>query len=296
MPPKAPAVDARTLPIRTDGALISMETAHRAVLETVRRIVTGENDVSYASIRDFDHNELQVRITEDASALVIGVTHAVPEDVFQKHCAAELKEVLTRHFGSAVAEQPDDGCLVSVNIPLPAEEPETVVQNPLLSKAASLRTLCYAAFFFKVAASKTPMTIRLPRGPSESAYVHGSAGNVNVSFSIHVPNDSDAIFVRTFLSEMKIAKTTSVIMGFDRGVTPTFPGGVKAVEKESDQMFWAHFKMSQVSLDSPALLEKSVEHLMNFRAFLFYHINCSRSMVHARMRERVRAAEQVLTS
>jgi actin related protein 2/3 complex subunit 2 len=288
--------------------LLFMEKAHPAVIETVRRITTGENDIAHAGIRDFDGNEYVVRVNDDATAIIVGIRHQVPKAFFEKNCADELAALLGKHFGKAIAAPPvaEEDHLATVVIPLPEDEAAKVVTSPLLAKAASLRTICLAAPFVKCVemfqANKLTFKMRVPYRPNESIYLFPAKGNLNVVVSIVVPDKSDRILVRTFLTEFAEAKKLDRQaaggpgFAFLHGEAPPFPEGLSAAEPNGDEsVFWCQFSLSKKSMESQANTELCAEFLANFREYVMYHMQCTRSAMHARMRERVKNSLQVLT-
>lgn len=281
--------------------LIHLESCHPAVVETIRRIVTGENDVAYAAVRDFDGCEYPIAVTEDASAIVISVRHSVPPQFFAKTCESELRDVLTRHFGDALITT-EDGCVASVSVALPEDEPARVVGDPVVAKAANLRCLCIASVFLravKAATTKQPFAVRVPYRHSESLYVYTDKAAVNAVVSIVVDNIGDRLLVRTFLTEMAEAKKQGKTSGgpgffFTQGQPPSLTGGLSPAEPADERTFWCTFTLSQKSMATPNDTERAAEFIVNFRAYVMYHMQCARSSMHARMRERVKTSLQVL--
>jgi actin related protein 2/3 complex subunit 2 len=297
--PVAMTSKAKSVPSR----LLHMETSHPAVLETVRRIVTGENDVAYASVRDFDSCEYQIRVTEDATAIVISIHHHVPAAFFAKNCAAELASILEGDFGKALLAEADEGCAASIAVPLPEDDPTTVVENPLLAKAAALRTSCLAALFVRAVAAhaaKKSFALRVPYRAGESLYLHTTAtGVMMATVSIVVPDRADRLLLRTFLIEMAEAKKlgkckTGPSMSFTLGTATEFPQGLAAGEPADENTFWVNFGLSQRSMSSEADTRRAAEFIINFRAYVLYHMQCARSVMHGRMRERVKTSLTVL--
>jgi actin related protein 2/3 complex subunit 2 len=283
--------------------LLHMERSHPAVIETVRRIVTGENDVPYAHVRDFDSNEYSVRVNDDATAIVVSIRSQVPRSYFDKFCAEDFAGLLGKHFGKGVAAEADEGTVVSIHVSLPTDDPAGVVNAPVLVKAASLRTILLAAPLLRAVElykANKPFATRIPYRPNESIYLYPANNNLNAVISIRVENPSDRIMVRTFLTQFGETKR------MDRGASagpgfmflpqaPAMPGGLSPAEPSDDEgTFWCCFTLSKKAMEKPADTELCMEFLANFRQYVMYHMQCARSAMHAKMRDRVKTSLLVL--
>jgi actin related protein 2/3 complex subunit 2 len=291
--------------------LIFVELVHPAVVEAVRRMVSGESDVGDCIIREFDGCEYHIAIGEDGASISVSMRHMAPRSFFTKHCAAELAEVLSRHFpdgdaGGAVANaKPLPGMVVTVVVPLDAEDPASVIASPRFLKAAQLRVTClvapFAACFTKFLAGDHDFALRVPFREAESFYLYAAKGNFTATMSFLVPNRDDQMYVRNFLYEMAEAKkhdrSTAAGPGFlfRQAEAPPMPKEIGVAEADGDEnIFWCSFILSTKHMAPAAKAEDTVRQLANFHQFVMLHMQCTRSMMHAKMRDRVKTSLQVL--
>ena len=288
-----------------DMALILLEKVHPAVLEAVRRIVSGECDVPSSTIRDFDGSEYIVALAEDAASLTVSIKFhdGLPSAFFDKHCKAQLPAILTRylksHKGCLEAAPLDEGAVATVRVPVNEEDPAKTVEHPALAVAAQMRHLClfsaFEAWYERVEKNDAAFTQRVPYHQNESMYFYSERDVPACCICIRVVDADLQLFVNSFLETIQHTRKSvagAPAVGFSRGKAPSM-GKNTPVEPQDDASFWVTFSLSKRLLD-PKVHESAVLQIINFRQTLFYHVSTTRSAMHAKMRARVESALVVL--
>eukprot|EP00659_Diplonema_papillatum_P005814 gene5814-8899_t len=134
--------------------------------------------------------------------------------------------------------------------------------------------------------------VRLGYRPNESMYLQANKDNVSVYYSMCFETEDDLLYGRLFLQEFadskkhnrNLAGAPSCSFSKER---PSGLGDVKNVESEEPHRLWVTFFLFRKHTDTtPAVLENTVDMLLQFRNYVKYHISCSHAYIHSRMRSR----------
>lgn len=310
-------------------ALVHLEAVHPGVIESVRRLLAGDNEVGVTAIRDFDQNEYHISLVtseaEEPIALLVSIKHRL-QRMFSENQVLKLRldKIILRHLTiafkgkedrarEALSEMPVEGMLATIRVSLAGQTEENIALNPALLVAAQLRHLVlFAPFqvtFDKYCASPKPGPATapptcLPYRENESIYLLiTSSGTLTCAITIRAFDEDDAIFIRQFLKEIEFTrkqdKSVSGGPGFTISGMPSslFTDGFEAREAtdgSDTKLFWCVFTIPKSLLDPPEKSEKCILTLINFRQYLLYHIQCCKSYLHSAGRDRVKKLEQVI--
>jgi hypothetical protein len=310
--------------------MVRLDDLHPAMVETIRRIVAGENTVPIAALRDFDTNEFllhvhpipeidpaapkrkkevfdESRTTAPEGKIHISIRHQVKKEVLNKF--KNLQANLDYHFAPLgeccrVLETPADSkSTLTLEIDIGSPKADAAI-----AKASQLRTILLQAPIFHVFESflKNPASVpslRIPYRPKESMYVFGYKGqSVMVVLSILVTNPEDRLFMRNALQAFQDVRKTNRATAqgpafeFSPGKAPAdIPADIALGEpREGGDYYWCTFGLSKSHFDKRQRMETTVRQLGDFRNYVNYHVNCMRSVLHLKMRQRVAASLQVL--
>lgn len=321
-----------------------IELEHPALIETIRRILTQENAVPTASVRDFDGNEYHVKVdlktqmenettklmlsTDDNGKLYKGgsvtveIAHSLSAAFLEK-CGAKpfLVKVLQRHFahdtGCFLVGSSGDKATVTVRLDTSDLTVDAVITHPTIRKAAQLRLLVvlgpYLMQFDKFLISKNagqdlpflelPFSRNAGGGANEARmFLYSANANFISLLYLRVPHVDERIFVRTFLHEMqglsgdaKKGLAGSVGMSYVAGaLAPSLPANAPGAPAATDDCFYVTFVVSKRHMDPIDVAERVVRQIIDFRAFLSYHVGCCKSNLHAAMRKRAEASLLVI--
>jgi hypothetical protein len=324
------------------GPMKYVELEHPAVLETIRRILTGENSVPTAAVRDFDGNILHVTVDlkqqEDkdnagqqltidekgrlfsGGSVKIEAQHSLTPAFLEKSGARPfLQKVLERHFAHDKAcfkiGAGGDKYAVTVTLDTSNKTVAEVLDHPTVRKASQLRLLValgpfllqFERFLVSKSAGADLPFMELPfarsaggGGNEARMFLYSANANFVSLLWLRVPDMAERIFVRVFLNEMQglsgnVQKGLNgcIGMSFNTGEkkAPSWPASAPGCPALSEDSFWVTFVFQKRHMDGTLpsgdlIAERSVRSVMDFRAFLSYHVSCCKSNLHASMRRR----------
>lgn len=350
VPPPPPAAAAVGV---SQGKMVHLERSHPALIESIKRILTGENIIANCAIRDFDGAEFFVLLVDEGATVQVSIQHSIPLAYYQtQKLVANVKATLERHFtpfaslGCRIVDPPASpdflATIAIATAPFLEDPTASVPSSAMLQEVAALRTIgaapCFLQAFetillvpqgggghqgststnakgiantagpttssshfripYRAAASGAP-----PGSRDECFFIYAAQGNYFVSLNLHVPDSDDRLFAKAFLAAFMDARK------LDKAVqsAPSFlftqeqaPPSLRhlpypeATAAASPTTMWVTFGLSRKNMEPLAKALVTIQHLMNFRAYLFYHIQTCRSFMHTKMRERMTLSLQVL--
>eukprot|EP00759_Apiculatamorpha_spiralis_P023038 PhF_6_TR26965/c0_g1_i1/m.39333/K05758/ARPC2; actin related protein 2/3 complex, subunit 2 len=288
--------------------LLFLETSHAGVREYIRKLVSGDALCLSTFLDEFDGARYTVELSE--SGLVVGIKLSVPKDTIM---SSGVQDVLKKSFpGLQVDVTGTDYIDFSVNIaPAASVDGELTVPTPpskdSIENVAALRQICMYSFvsqcIAKFTKDKSVPIQRLQYRSEENMYIGSMKDNMFVSFSILVDDKADRLLTRTFLKEFEDAKkhektiSSSVGMTFAHKKLPlelsSAPSGVIQENIEKSRVFFVTFVLFPKHI-APDKLQATTTQLINFRSNFFYHMACTKSYLHTKMRARVTSLLKVL--
>lgn len=212
-------------------------------------------------------------------------------DVLKRLGSADL---LNHHFPGMEA-RPDAGYNVALefNCDNLANPEETLNQISQLKRHV-LGGPLHAAFSAISNRSALPAPAVLSFRKNETIYVCPSAGKVVVVFFVDFVDSTDQALARVFLQEFVEAQRTvrsAPPVSYSREPPREIASLVKSYNPEAAGFISFAFEERHVQGQH---LDNSVTMLTGFRNYLHYHIKCSKTYLHMRMRKRVAGWLQVL--
>jgi len=217
------------------------------------------------------------------------------------------QSVLQEIYGSYISEQPEVGFDITLNVPL-TSLPETDEDKEKLAKSlAQIKRNVVSAPLIarsRALANKAPMTepFQWQHRLGESIYFIPRPDRVIVTFDMAFKDPTDLELARVFLQEFNEAKRVSHLASAPQ---PTFlppstpPQEIKdsgfqdSSRENPNRVGYITFALLDRHV-TPQALDNTVDRIIQFRAYLHYHIKCSKSHMHSRMRKRVESLLQVL--
>eukprot|EP01006_Ploeotia_vitrea_P007284 TRINITY_DN16602_c0_g1_i1.p1 TRINITY_DN16602_c0_g1~~TRINITY_DN16602_c0_g1_i1.p1 ORF type:complete len:269 (-),score=50.71 TRINITY_DN16602_c0_g1_i1:82-888(-) len=197
-------------------------------------------------------------------------------DVYEKH---GLKEHLQKEFGDDVQ-------------PIDTEETYDatykVVAGPKICRLrAVVQQPPFLAMFVRASAGEKFPIMRIPMRNGESIYVE-SKDSLILYYSFVFPDYSDGLYAKKFFQELADLKKGDKTYNAAPGITymeHEGPSGSVVKEANDAQTFWVELVLQGHHM-APKVAAKTIHNIYSFRTFVHYHLKCTKSHVHSRMRER----------
>jgi len=280
--------------------MILLEPGNRILGETVSAQIIRENPEEKREaidVRLSDFDDTSYRVVVDAKEKdTLKVSISIP-------CYQTVREhgadaAMAKAYGAFVQAEPDQGYDVTLAIDLNnlgTLKPETLIQNIQLFKFNLIGGV-FDHFFSNLMkpASKPlePFTFNLRA--DTILYFVPAADRVTVIYSLDFKDRVDRAVARVFLQEFVDARRT-LGAAPPCGFGPNPPTEMKAfgITEPAGNLGFLTFSVLKSHLDR-GKQEKVIAVLQVFRNYLQYHIKCSKTYFHSRMRLRVAALISVL--
>lgn len=252
----------------------------------------GEMDVRLC---DFDDVTYHVRVaSKEADSVQLSMS--VPfYDAIKEHGAAdELKAA----FGDTVADEPADGQSLTLDVKLdgsnlPCDRAEFV------DRVGMLRATVVGGVFKKylgaVAEGTKPEPFRFEMRHDTTVYFAPGDDRVVVIYEFSFTERVDQVVASVFMKEFAESRRRlgeAPPCSFSHN--PPAELAQFGVTEPTGSLGFISFAMLKTHVNSPEKVSKAAGSLQMFRNYLQYHIKCSKSYFHARMRARVRVLLKVL--
>lgn len=142
-------------------------------------------------------------------------------------------------------------------------------------------------------------TIALPyrqHSPNDILYICPTGGKIVVIFSVDFSDVTDKALAKVFLQEFveaqRVVRNAPPVSYNKDPPGELLSSGVKL--PSGDIAGFISFAIEERHLSTDAAKDKVVAHLTGFRNYLQYHIKCSKTYLHTRMRNKVNNWMQVL--
>lgn len=274
--------------------MILLEPGNRILGETVSANILAEGKVEPCDVRlcDFDDVTYHVQVTpEDRSSMKVSMNLPCYHAIQAKGGEAALKDV----FGSLVG-QTETGFDVTVDIPL--GQGDDAEKAALIKKVSLIKSTVvggvFKYFFDGLTKGETLEPFKFDLRGDTSVYFFPGKDRVVVVFGLDFSEAVDKVIAKVFMQEFQDAKRRI-------GRAPPIVWGVNPPKELS------HFDITgptgNLGFISFAVLPSHlsgtkqpqvINVMQSFRNYIQYHIKCSKSFFHSRMRARVRELIKVL--
>jgi len=280
--------------------MIHLGTPHLIVEEAIStRFKSEKNETVDVRVADFDNTQYHVSVTAD--------------DRDTMTVSAQLRDcgkILESSMGYIQETYPgivDDSPLPTFDITLKIDMkalPED--SDALATKLACLKRNLMAAPFItagqalvKGAPLDTSSFFEFRQG--EFVYVIPMDDRVVVVYDMAFKDTTDFAIAKVFLQEFNEVKRMREVAA---APTPTFSPGApnevkddpelsKTIKDNPNRVGYVSFAFQKRHLE-PGKIDASADHIIQFRSYIHYHIKCSKSYMHTRMRNRVNLMLKVL--
>lgn len=275
--------------------LIFLEAKSAILHEQLKaRVLEGRREPCDVSFADFDDVKFRVLCTAECPNII-------KVSMFMRQ-AAELKamgskELLDRLFPGMEAT-PDQDYNVAIEFDcdrLPGDA-AAFLESVCMLKRHVLSGPMHRAFSALVAKKSEGMPLmRIDYRRGESIFVCPSATKIVVIFLVDFVDVTDKALAKVFLQEFMEAQR-SVRMAPPVSYSPKAPPSELAglaMKHSPDAAGFLSFALEEIHVKGERL-ENALTLLTGFRNYLHYHIKCSKTYLHMRMRKRVAGWLQVL--
>jgi len=288
--------------------MIVLDDFHYMIKDTLEQKIDPANRAGFIlKIADFDEVTYELKAeaeTQDRVAVSIKMPGF-----------AQIKQYvdlyLPQVYGGMVGA-PADGFDVTLNVDLNTLNPGWVsVENDgpprsdLATSIARLKRNILGSPMYNVfaamAAGQPPPTLTIPYRRDENMYIcvqpkkqASSEDSVVVVFTLYFRDPTDAVIAEVFMREFETARRdlgTAPAVSYSPNTPPVELEGVQ-VPQGKDYAF-VSFVLFKRHYAGPKV-DAAITALTSFRAYLHYHIKCSKGYMHTRMRNRVNSSLQIL--
>lgn len=278
------------------NGMILLEPGNRILAETVSSQIIRENpeekrDAVDVRLCDFDDTAYRV-IVDAKERDTLRVSISIP-------CWAAIKDFgaqasLTKAYGSYLQASPDQGydatLVVDLNN-LGATKPEKLVESLSLFKPNLVGGVFEHFFSNLLKAGSSPLPpFQFALRSDTTVYFLPGADRVTIVFSLDFKDRVDRAVARVFLQEFVDARRSlGAAPPCAFGANPPAELKTFGVTEPSGNLGFITFSVLKSHLDKPEKKDKVIAVLQVFRNYLQYHIKCSKTFFHSRMRLRVAA-------
>lgn len=284
--------------------MILLEPGNRILAETVAAQIRNEDDNGEdkkkrdpidVRLCDFDDVNYRVQIEKGSDNMKVSMSMPYWNELEGKGQAA-----LEENFGDMVTEA-EQGFECSVNIDMNAIQGK---EDEMIEKLKNLKSIVTGSVFnhyFKALAegtSKGMDVLKFPlRNDTEVFFCPGD-DRVTIVFAIefaeHVDRVIGGIFMQEFVDARRRIRSAPPCNFSQVPPRELHQFGVKDSPDRDSHLGYLSFAVLKMHVNKPEKMAQVTNVLSNFRNYLQYHIKCSKSYFHSRMRARVKSLLQIL--
>jgi actin related protein 2/3 complex subunit 2 len=284
------------------ASLILLRPGHRSLETTVRQLIEWEPNENAddekkdqhrrhcnVPLCDFDNVSYQVKIVKgEYDVMTVSMNLPFLDDVMD-HGAGDC---LASTYEGMVADEVEQGYNVTIKVNFnDFQTPEA--KNSLVNKLEMLKSNVVGSVFDKYMAGLEGKMdpFMFDMRPDTQVYFAPGNGRCSVIFGITFAEPVDMVLAKVFLQEFKDAKRSG---GKDLGAAPPVSFDVKpsrdlapfGITEPTGNLGFISFTVLPTHVSSPAKRARVVATLQGFRTYLQYHLKCSKSFFHSRMRKK----------
>lgn len=276
--------------------LIFLEAKSAILHEQLKfRIIEGKREACDISFADFDDVKFRILCTSECPN-IIKVNMFMRQAVVLKSMGS--KELLDKLFpGMEATPDPEYNVAIEFDCDrLP--DPAAFLERVSLLKRHVLSGPMHRAFSALVAKKSEGMPImRIDYRKTESIFVCPSATKVIVIFLVDFIDSTDKalakVFLQEFMEAQRSVRTAPPVSYYPKDPPSELASIASSIKYNSDAAGFLSFALEERHVLGDKL-ENSMTLLSGFRNYLHYHIKCSKTYLHMRMRKRVAGWLQVL--
>jgi actin related protein 2/3 complex subunit 2 len=293
---------------------IHLEVGHRVVAEFVSARLYSPPDKREAvqvKCNDFDNTKYSAETKVDATNVLLVS--------FYTECFEEVKEAVgmgyfDELYAGMIQPQPEFGFSITLAVDLDRVPDDPVRKDALVAQLSSLKRdiigaplwVCFKALLRDSRPPRQHYTVHFRGGvmsrASECMYVIPSDDLVVIVYALAIENPVEQSIARLFLQEIEISRKQSKDLHTAPSVTYTTEPPLElkmlkgvTTDHASNPNFigFVSLAISKRNVEG-GKIEKSVSLAEGYRAYLMYHVQCTKSQLHTRIRARSSTWLQVL--
>jgi len=272
--------------------MILLEPGNRILEEAVNSQINAEGKREALDVRLCDFDDVSYRVQVEKENL------DVMKLSFSAYCYSAIEKMgasaaLEKNFGAHVVE-PETGYDVTLNINIPSvSEKDALVKKLSLIKSTLIGGV-FDTFFTALLEDKKLEQFKFNLRSDTTVYFCPRDDRVTVIFSVDFAESVDKVIAKVFLQEFvdgrkKIGRAPPCAWG----ANPPNELADFGVKENQGNLGYISFAVMKSHLEK-GKKEAAIAVLQSFRTFLQYHIKCSKSHFHSKMRNRVRELIKVL--
>lgn len=277
--------------------MILLDPANRILEETVKAVVELEEGAKrdICDVRLYDFDDISYRVHNDKDAIdVLHVSMNVP--CFHQFKEEGGQEALEKYYKDLYVE-PETGYDVTLKVDLAAYSGD---KGELTKKLSLLRCNVMGGLFehYLVALQQDKSSEMKPkkvdlRGDT-TVYFVPKADRVVIVFAVDFADKVDKTVAKVFLQEFVDAKRSlGRAPPCNWGADPPLELGEFGVKENQGNLGYISFAVLKSHVTEKTL-PQAVRVLQGFRAYIQYHLKCSKTLFHSKMRARIKSLLQVL--
>jgi actin related protein 2/3 complex subunit 2 len=281
--------------------MILLESANRILGETIQSQIVREQSAEGGDskrepidvrLSDFDDSSYRVQIEKDNRS-IMKVSLSLP--CFRQFADQGGKEAVERHY-PGLSIEPESGfdVTLSVNLDDIKGKPEDLITKLSNFKSNVLGGVFDYFFSNLVKGGKPYEKFKFDLRSDTTIFFLPGADRVTIIYSMDFKERVDRAVAKVFLQEFVDARRTlGAAPPVAYGTNPPLELKEFGITEPTGNLGFVTFSVLKSHLDG-GKKEKVIAVLQSFRNYIQYHIKCSKSFFHSRMRARVASLLQVL--
>jgi actin related protein 2/3 complex subunit 2 len=239
-------------------------------------------------VRLCDFDDVSYRVVVDAASLnLMKVSIALP--CWQSIRATGGEAARDRIYGNLVQSSPESGFDITLAVPLdslPAGETAATLSEKIARFKTNIVGGAFDFHFQSLLEGKSGSASKFNPRPDTTVFFFPRADRVTVVFSLEFGDRVDAAIAKVFMQEFVDAKRRiAAAPPCTFGVNPPLELKEFNITEPTGNLGFISFAVLKSHLEA-GRKQKVIDVLASFRNYLQYHLKCSKSFFHARMRAR----------
>lgn len=272
--------------------MILLEPGNRILEEAVNSQINAEGKRDALDVRLCDFDDVAYRIQVDKDNLdVLKVS-------MNAYCYSSIedqgaKAALEKNFGKYVSE-PETGFDFTLNIPILEVEDKDATVKALSTLKTTVIGGVFDNYFQNLLDGNKLDNFKFDLRSDTTIYMCPRDDRVTVVFAMDFCEAVDKVIAKVFLQEfVDSRKKIGRAPPCSWGANPPTELADFGVKENQGNLGYMSFAVMKSHLDK-GKKERVINVLQDFRTFIQYHIKCSKSHFHSKMRSRVRELIKVL--
>jgi len=278
-----------------------LEAGNRILAETVTSVINetfeGEEEKREPmDVRLCDFDDVSYRVTIEADARnILKVSMAAP-------CMSQISDVGAQvaidELYKDISVEAVGGMDVTLSIDLD-ELKEDAEKKAMIERIKLMRANIVGGVFTyfckELDAGRKPDSFNFQLRSDTQVYVYPAKDRVVFIYSLDYPNKAERCIAKIFMQEFKDAKKRiGKAPPVNFSAVPPREMQDDGIEEATCNLGYISFAILKPHVENDKIRTRVCQQLMAFRTYMQYHIKCSKSYFHARMRARCRELLKVL--